>query len=71
MWEIEVRRGPASLVLVNARIVPFPENHAGVGTAHILESCVNTRTVRVHADMPTMVRIPRRNDDPTMLLWMQ
>ena len=71
MWEIEVRRGPASLVLVNAGIVPFPENHAGAGTAHILESCVNTRTVRIHADMLTMVRIPRRNNDPTMLLWMQ
>ena len=58
MWEIEVRRGPASSVPVNAGIVPFPENHAGARTAHILKSRVNTGTVRVRANMPTMVQIP-------------
>ena len=69
MWEIKVRRDLASPVPVNAGIVPFPETHADIGTAHILESHVNVETVRVRADMPTVVRIPRRSGSPTMLLW--
>ena len=67
MWEIKVRRDLASPVPVNAGIVPFPETHADIGTAHILESHVNVETVRV--DMPTVVRIPRRSGSPIMLLW--
>ena len=57
MWEIEVRRGPTSQVPVNAVSIPFPESR------------VNTGTVHVRVDMPTVVRIPRRNGSPTMLLW--
>ena len=71
MWEIETRRGPASPVPVNAEIVPFPENHANIGTAHTPESRDNTGTVRVRMDMPTVVHIPRRNGNPTMLPWTQ
>ena len=71
VWEIEVRRGPASSVPVNAGIVPFPENHADARIAHILESCVNVKTVRIRVDMPTVVRIPWSNSSPTMLLWTQ
>ena len=69
-WEIEVRRDPAGPVPVNARIVPFPENHADAGIAPILESRINAGPVHVHVDMPTEVRIPRRSDSPTTLLWM-
>ena len=32
MWEIEARRDLANLVLVNAGIVPFLENHIDIGT---------------------------------------
>ena len=67
-WEIEVRRDPAGLVLVNAGIIPFPKNHANVGTIPILESRINARPVHVHAGMSTEVRIPRRSDSPTMPL---
>ena len=71
VWEIKARRGPTSLVPVNARIVPFPENHVDTGTAHTPESCDNTEIVRIHANMPTVVQIPWRNGNPTMLPWMQ
>ena len=70
-WEIEVRRDPANPILVNARIVPLPENHANAGTTHILESCVNAGTIHICVDMLTVVRIPWRNGSPIMLLWMQ
>ena len=70
-WEIEVKRDLASPGPVNVGIVPFPENHADARTAHILESRVNAGTVRVCADMPTVVRIPWRNGSLTMLLWTQ
>ena len=69
-WEIEVRKDPASSILVNTGIVPFPENHADAGTAPILESRINAELVHIHADMLTKVRIPRRSDSPTTLLWM-
>ena len=70
MWEIEVGRDPANPVLVNARIVPLPENHVDARNGPILESRVNAGTVHVHADMPIEVRIPQRSDSPTTLLWM-
>ena len=50
VWEIEARRDLANLVLINAEIVPFPENHADVGTAHIPKSRVNAGTVRACTD---------------------
>ena len=68
-WEIEVRRDPTSPVLVNAGIVPFPESHADVGTAPILESRINVGPIHVHADIPIEVRIPWRSDNPTTPLW--
>ena len=71
MWEIEARKGPASLILVNAGIGPFPENHADVGTTHIPKSRVNAKTIRARANMLTVVRIPWRNGSPTMLQWTQ
>ena len=69
-WEIEVRRNPAGPIPVNARIVPFPENHTYAGTASILESRVNAKLVHVRADMLTKIRIPRKSDSLATPLWM-
>ena len=70
VWEIGTR-SLVSPILINAWIVPFLENHADTGTAHTSESLVNAETIHARADMPTVVRIPRRNDNPTMLPWTQ
>ena len=67
--EIEVRRDLASLVPVNARIVPFPKNHTDARTTPILESRINVGPIHVHEDIPTEVRIPWRSDNPTTPLW--
>ena len=56
--EIEVRRDLASLVPVNAGIVPFPENHTDARTTPILKSRINVGPIHVHTDMPTEVQIP-------------
>ena len=71
-WEIEVRRDPTSPVLVNAGIVHFPESHADVGTAPILESRINAGPVHVHVhtNMSIEVWIPQRSDNYTTLPWM-
>ena len=70
VWEIEVRRDPASLVPVHAGIVPFPENHVEAGIVPILESRIDAGIVHVHADMLTKVPTPQRSESPTTLLWM-
>ena len=54
-WEIMVRRDPANPVPFDAGIVPFPQSHADVGTAPILESCINAEPVHVHMDILTEV----------------
>ena len=70
VWEIDVGRNPTSPVTVNTGIVHFPKNHVDVGTVPSLESRVNAGTIHVRADMLTEVRIPQKNDSPTMQLWM-
>ena len=69
-WGIKVKRALASSVPVDSGIGRSPENHIDIGTTCVLERRISTRTVHVRMDMTTMVRIPRRNDEPTMLPWM-
>ena len=71
VWEIEARRGLASPVHDDARIVPFPENHTDSGTVRTPERRVSGGTVHGRVDMTTVVLIPRRNGNPTMLPWTQ
>ena len=67
--EIEVRRGLAGPIPVNAGIVPFLEDHAEAGIAPILESHVNAGPFHIRMGMLTMVRIPRRSGSPATLVW--
>ena len=69
-WGIEAKRALASSVPVDFGIGHSPENHTDTGTTRVLERRISTRAVHVRVDMTTMVRIPRRNDEPTMLPWM-
>ena len=69
-WGIKVKRALASSVPVDSGIGRSPENHIDIGTTCVLERRISTRTVHIRMDMTTMVRIPRRNDEPTMLPWM-
>ena len=68
-WEIEAKGALASPILDDSGNGHFPENHANTGTTRVPERRVRTRTVHVRVDMTTKVRIPRRNDEPTMLPW--
>ena len=71
MWEIEARRALASKIPDDSGTVHFPKNHIDTGTACIPARRVSAGTVHVHADMTTVVQIPRRNGNPTMLPWTQ
>ena len=71
VWEIKARRALANLVPDDSETVHFPENHTDIGTTRIPARRVSAGTVHVHADMTTVVRIPRRNGNPTMLPWTQ
>ena len=71
VWEIEARRALASLVPNDSRTVHFPENHTDTGTACVLVRRISAGTVHVHVNMTTVVQIPQRNSNPTMLPWTQ
>lgn len=70
--EIDGRWGPIGPILIHAGIVHIPESHVDVGIVLIPGSRVDVDvgTVCVHTDVSIGVRIPRRSDSPTMLLWM-
>ena len=55
---------------VDAGTVPIPENHVDVGIVPILDSHIDSGTVHIHTNMLIGVRIPKRSDGPTTLLWM-
>ena len=69
VWEVEAKRALASPVPDNSGIGHFPENHIDTGIACILERRVSAETIHGHTDMTTVIRIPRRNGNPTMLPW--
>ena len=68
-WEIEAKRALASPVPVDSRTGPSPENHTDIGTTRVLERHVSTGTVHVCVVVTTMVRVPQKNGEPTMLPW--
>jgi len=70
VWEIEARRALASPVPDDSGTGHFLENHTNTGTARVPERHISAETIHIHADMTTVVRIPRRNGKPTMLPWM-
>ena len=68
-WGIKAKRALASPVPVDSGTGLSPKNHTDIGTTRVLERHVSTGTVHVCVDVTTMVRVPRRNGEPTMLLW--
>ena len=64
-----MKRALASPVPVDSGTGRSPENHTDTGTTRVLKRRVSTGTVHVRVDMTTMVWVPQRNGEPTMLPW--
>ena len=69
-WGIEVKRALASPVPVDSGTSRSLENHTDTGTTRVLKRRVSIGTIHVHLDMTTIVWVPQRNGEPTMLPWM-
>ena len=68
-WEIEAKKALANPVPVDSGTGRSPENHTDIGIVCVLEKRISIGTVHVRVDMTTMVRVPQKNGEPTMLPW--